>query len=137
VADKPAAWSQAGNWAATSGGKGGAGVPGPAAHCIFDHGGQGQAQIDAAITVGAVTVRPEYRGTILQMRDAHDRGRGARAHDVFDLPAGDLGAETMRDGYRPSRLLPPSDYSHYLITLPSKARVCAQITPFMQKLRAP
>jgi len=70
VAILPGNWNSAGNWSATSGGLGGAGVPGPGDVAIFDGGllglESGNCTINAPVSVSGITVSAGYGGTISQ-----------------------------------------------------------------------
>jgi hypothetical protein len=76
VAKEAGRWSTPACWAATSGGLGGAGVPGAGDRAVFDAGGTGAARIDGDVpgTVGSLHVTPAYPGTITQARDLVVRG---------------------------------------------------------------
>ncbi len=57
-------WNVAGNWSATSGGAGGAGVPGSADTAIFDtNSGTGTCTVDVTTTITRLTT-PGYGGTL-------------------------------------------------------------------------
>src|SRR5262245_12953309 len=58
-----ASWNAAANWSTTSGGAGGASVPGAADTAIFDGGGTGACSLDIAPTVTAFDMRAAYSGT--------------------------------------------------------------------------
>ncbi len=57
-------WSDAGNWSLTSGGAGGAGVPGPGDEAIFDDQGLVVCKLDANITLETLTMNAGYTGTL-------------------------------------------------------------------------
>jgi hypothetical protein len=63
----PGNWNDPNNWAATSGGAGGFGVPSTLAdRAHFDANGQGDCLVDGAITVRGIDTEPAYTGTITQ-----------------------------------------------------------------------
>jgi hypothetical protein len=66
-------WSQPANWAATSGGTGGAGVPSGSDDVFFDGNGTGSATVDTGAgfggSVASVTVSSGYAATVTQNRD--------------------------------------------------------------------
>lgn len=58
-------WNTASNWASTSGGAGGAGVPTSADAVIFDGGGTGNCTLDVdAQTIASIDVQSGYTGTL-------------------------------------------------------------------------
>jgi len=59
-----ASWNTAANWATTSGGAGGAGVPTAASAVIFDGNGTGNCTIDIAPTIVALIMKSGYTGTL-------------------------------------------------------------------------
>jgi len=66
VAATASNWNNSANWATTSGGAGGASVPGPADAVNFDGGGLGNCMIDAPVSITKITVSTAYTGTITQ-----------------------------------------------------------------------
>ena len=58
-------WNTAGNWSVTSGGAGGAAVPGPADIAIFNIAGSGNCQINATVNILGLTING-YAGSINQ-----------------------------------------------------------------------
>jgi hypothetical protein len=63
----PGNWNDPNNWAATSGGAGGFGVPSTLTdRAHFDANGQGDCLVDGAITVRGIDTEPAYTGTITQ-----------------------------------------------------------------------
>ena len=54
------------NWSSTSGGLPGASVPTAGDAAIFDNGGTGNCNIDAAVNIASLTVNTGYTGTIIQ-----------------------------------------------------------------------
>ena len=73
VATKAGNWSARAHWAATSGGPGGAGVPGTVDRAFFDGGGQANGDVlidaDAPAMVGNILITSAYTGTLTQTRD--------------------------------------------------------------------
>ncbi len=63
VASTPSNWNNASNWSTTSGGAGGASVPGPADVVTFNALGVGNCTIDVVANVAGITVNG-YTGTI-------------------------------------------------------------------------
>src|SRR5688572_7562109 len=65
IATTPGNWNSATNWSVTSGGAGGASVPGSGDVAIFDGfgGRNGNCNLDIAPTVGGITISG-YTGTI-------------------------------------------------------------------------
>ncbi len=63
-ASNPDNWDDADNWSATSGGGGGAGVPGPEDTAIFDGENTTSCQIDISSTVASVIIYSTYTATI-------------------------------------------------------------------------
>ncbi len=59
-------WNDANNWAASSGGAGGAGVPGTSDIAIFDGNGVGDCVADAIISVDGFEMRSGYTGRFIQ-----------------------------------------------------------------------
>jgi hypothetical protein len=66
VATASSNWNNPANWAATSGGAGGAGVPVLTDAVTFDNNGTGNCIIDIPVTVQKITVAAGYTGTITQ-----------------------------------------------------------------------
>lgn len=62
----PGSWNSALNWAATTGGAGGAGVPGTGDRVYFDNNGKGNCSIDIPVSISTLNVDPAYTGTISQ-----------------------------------------------------------------------
>jgi len=54
-------WNNILNWSATSGGLGGASIPGTGDAVIFDNGGTGSCNIDVTVSVASFTVNTGYR----------------------------------------------------------------------------
>lgn len=63
VAGGPSNWNNTANWSTTSGGAGGASVPGPADAVTFNANGLGNCTLDVAANVAGITVNG-YTGTI-------------------------------------------------------------------------
>jgi len=63
VATTASNWNNTANWSATSGGAGGASVPGSGVAAIFDSGGTGNCTLDMAPTIGSISISG-YSGTI-------------------------------------------------------------------------
>lgn len=63
VAGSPGNWNDPANWSTTSGGAGGASVPGAGNTPVFDANGLGNCNLDVAPTVAGITVNG-YTGTI-------------------------------------------------------------------------
>jgi Secretion system C-terminal sorting domain len=59
-------WNNTTNWSATSGGAGGASVPGIGDDVNFNNGGLGNCTVDASVSVKSITVTVLYAGTIIQ-----------------------------------------------------------------------
>lgn len=59
-------WNTTSNWSATSGGSGGASVPGASDDVFFDNGGTGQLILDVNISMKVLTVATGYTDTIKQ-----------------------------------------------------------------------
>ncbi|HVS96380.1 MAG TPA: T9SS type A sorting domain-containing protein [Puia sp.] len=66
VAATASNWNNSANWATTSGGAGGASVPGPTDAVNFDGGGLGNCTIDVPVSITKITVSAAYTGTITQ-----------------------------------------------------------------------
>jgi hypothetical protein len=66
VATRTSTWNNPANWSTTSGGTGGASVPGASDAVTFDINGQGNCTIDAAVNIQKITVSFGYFGTITQ-----------------------------------------------------------------------
>jgi hypothetical protein len=64
VASGTGTWNSTSNWSTTSGGAGGASVPGSADKAIFNSLGTGNCTINAAASVGGVQINSGYSGTI-------------------------------------------------------------------------
>ena len=56
IAGAASNWNNTANWSTTSGGAGGASVPGAADVAIFDGNGAGNCTVDIAVTLGGITV---------------------------------------------------------------------------------
>lgn len=63
VAAGPSNWNNTANWSTTSGGAGGASVPGPADLVTFNASGAGNCTLDVSATVGGITMNG-YTGTL-------------------------------------------------------------------------
>lgn len=63
VATTSSNWNNTANWSTTSGGAGGASVPGSGETAVFNSGGTGNCTLDMAPTIGALTIGG-YTGTI-------------------------------------------------------------------------
>lgn len=57
-------FSNSANWAATSGGSGGVGVPGAGNNVTFDGSGLNDCTIDQVVSVGSITIQGGYKRTI-------------------------------------------------------------------------
>jgi len=57
-------WSDGGNWATSSGGAGGAGVPGSDDYTIFDSGSSQNSTLTANVTVAGLAISSGYNGTV-------------------------------------------------------------------------
>lgn len=66
IATTTANWNSTTNWSTTSGGAGGASVPGSADKAIFDGSGTGNCTIDATVSITTLDVQSGYTGTISQ-----------------------------------------------------------------------
>lgn len=66
ISPTPSNWNNTANWATTSGGAGGASVPGAADNVTFDNNGIGNCTIDIAVDINKITVAASYTGTISQ-----------------------------------------------------------------------
>lgn len=66
VSSGASGWSSSANWSTSSGGAGGASVPGAADRAIFNGGGVGDCQLDIAVSVKGVLIQAGYTGTIRQ-----------------------------------------------------------------------
>jgi phage baseplate assembly protein gpV len=66
VATRTSTWNNPANWSTTSGGTGGAPVPGATDAVTFDINGQGNCTIDVAVNIQKITVSFGYFGTITQ-----------------------------------------------------------------------
>ena len=66
VATTASNWNNTANWATTSGGRGGASVPGAADPVNFDFNGRGSCSIDVPVNIQKLTVSFGYTGTIFQ-----------------------------------------------------------------------
>jgi len=66
VATTSSNWSNPANWATSSGGAGGASVPGAADPVTFDNNGTGNCFIDIPVNILRITVSATYTGTITQ-----------------------------------------------------------------------
>ena len=64
VASGPGLWSSTANWSTTSGGAGGASVPGAADKAFFNSLGAGNCTIGSAVSVGGIQLVSGYSGTI-------------------------------------------------------------------------
>ena len=64
VATTTSNWNNPANWSTTSGGTGGASVPGAADAVTFDFNGRGSCAIDVAVNIQKITVSFGYTGTI-------------------------------------------------------------------------
>jgi hypothetical protein len=86
-------WNTSSNWASSSGGAGGAGVPTSADAAIFDGNGTGNMTPDVAISVASLDVQPGYSGTIYLADYSH-----ASSGDVTFAGSGhlDMGNATFR-----------------------------------------
>ncbi|MBL7736435.1 MAG: T9SS type A sorting domain-containing protein [Chitinophagaceae bacterium] len=65
VGQTPSGWNISANWSLTSGGAGGAGVPGASDMAIFDNAFNGNCIVDAAVNVLGIRING-YAGTITQ-----------------------------------------------------------------------
>ena len=63
IAGTPGNWNNTANWSATSGGPGGASVPGPADLAVFNGAASGNCTLDIAPTVAGITING-YTGAI-------------------------------------------------------------------------
>jgi len=70
--DADGLWNNANNWASTSGGVGGLGVPGPGDKVVFDGGDVTDCQLDVAITIGELDMQAGFTGTIDGLTDSLD-----------------------------------------------------------------
>jgi hypothetical protein len=70
VARTASNWNNSANWSTTSGGRGGAGVPGATDAVTFDFNGQGGCTIDVPVNIQQLTVSFLYLGTITQGANA-------------------------------------------------------------------
>lgn len=66
IAGTTANWNNTANWSTTSGGAGGASVPGSGDVAKFDGNGTGNCTIDAAVNVAGIDVQAGYTGIISQ-----------------------------------------------------------------------
>ncbi|MDP4254181.1 MAG: T9SS type A sorting domain-containing protein [Bacteroidota bacterium] len=66
VANSSTNWNSTSNWATSSGGAGGASVPGLTDNAVFDNGGTGNCNVDIPVTITNLTVNSTYSGTIIQ-----------------------------------------------------------------------
>ncbi len=66
VAGSTANWNNTANWATTTGGAGGASVPGTADAVIFDGNGLGSCNIDINASVTSINMSSAYTGTLTQ-----------------------------------------------------------------------
>ncbi|HEX2533875.1 MAG TPA: hypothetical protein VHK69_09075, partial [Chitinophagaceae bacterium] len=66
VASGAASWNNAANWSATSGGPGGASVPGQWDRALFDGGGHGSCSLDMDVKVAGLQLGTGYWGTFVQ-----------------------------------------------------------------------
>ena len=66
IASSASNWNNPANWAATTGGAGGAGVPGTTDAAIFDGNGLGKCTIDLNVNITSINVKEAYTGTIVQ-----------------------------------------------------------------------
>jgi len=66
VAASASTWNNTANWSTTSGGSGGASVPGFADIAIYDASLVGDCTIDAAVNVAGMSIVSGYTGTITQ-----------------------------------------------------------------------
>jgi len=66
VAATTSNWNNPANWSTTSGGTGGASVPGAADAVTFDLNGRGSCTVDVAVNIQKITVSFGYTGTITQ-----------------------------------------------------------------------
>src|SRR6185437_10454659 len=70
VSSSSSNWNKSANWSLSSGGAGGAGVPGVGDIANFDSNGLGNCSIDAAANVAGINVAALYTGTISQNNNA-------------------------------------------------------------------
>lgn len=66
VAPAAGNWNSNANWSTTSGGTGGAAVPGAGDLAVFDGGGLGDCAINAAVNVAGLALNSGYAGTLTQ-----------------------------------------------------------------------
>lgn len=66
VASSPGNWNNTANWSTTSGGTGGASVPGSADIAIFDNNGNKKCTIDANVNIVGISVTSGFTDTIVQ-----------------------------------------------------------------------
>ncbi|HTR30814.1 MAG TPA: T9SS type A sorting domain-containing protein [Puia sp.] len=84
-------WNNPANWSATSGGAGGASVPGINDAVTFNFNGRGNCTVDATVSVRTITVSFSYTGTITQ--GAHTistSGTASFAGGTFAGGSGDI-----------------------------------------------
>lgn len=84
-------WNNTANWSTTSGGRGGASVPGPTDVVTFDFNGEGNCTIDVSVSIQQLTVSLGYFGTITQGAYAVSiAGTTAIAGGTFAGGSGDI-----------------------------------------------
>ncbi len=66
IAGAASNWNDANNWASSSGGAGGAGIPGSGDVAIFDGSGLGDCNIDVNVDVQGISIRSGYVNTVSQ-----------------------------------------------------------------------
>jgi hypothetical protein len=77
-------WNNMANWATTTGGAGGASVPGALDAVIFDGNGLGNCTIDLPVNVTSINVKAAYTGTIIQgTRSITTSGAGTFSGGTF------------------------------------------------------
>src|SRR5205807_2067449 len=63
IAGSASNWNNAANWSTSSGGAGGAGVPGAGNDAFFDGNGLGNCTIDTTVTVSTLTISTATAGS--------------------------------------------------------------------------
>lgn len=66
IASVTANWNSSANWSLSSGGAGGAGVPGAADVANFDGNGSGNCNLNSPVNIAGINVAAAYTGTITQ-----------------------------------------------------------------------
>ncbi len=96
VASTAGNWSDTANWSATSGGSGGASVPGPGDTAYFDGNGLGNCTLDVAINVSSLRIGSGYGTSVLTA--THNGPHAVSGDMIFDRGGANLLTSTWTIG---------------------------------------